>query len=84
LLTPYIAVLCAIGVVGKVAQLVAVHGIPRMALLAFAVVIGAALAIRRIREKLKAQLAWGFALQSSVVIATINGVRGRWDVWQSQ
>ncbi len=84
LLTPYIAVLGAIGVIGKVAELVVARGVSAIEVVSLLVVLGAVLAIRRIRETLKAQLAWGFALQTSVVIATINGVRGRWDVWQSQ
>lgn len=35
-----------------------------------------------IRRGARKQLAWGVALQSSIVVATINGVRGRWNVWQ--
>ena len=35
-----------------------------------------------IRRVVRKQLAWGMALQSSIVVATINGVRGRWNVWQ--
>ena len=37
--------------------------------------------IPRVRRMVSAQLAWGFALQSSIVVATINGVRGKWNVW---
>lgn len=84
LLTPYIAVLGAIGVIGRSVEFIVARGASSTEIVSVLVVIGAALAIRRIRETVKAQLAWGFALQSSVVIATINGVRGRWDVWQSQ
>ena len=43
---------------------------------------GLLLLVPGIRRVVRARLAWGIALQSSVVVATINGVRGRWDVWQ--
>jgi cellulose synthase/poly-beta-1,6-N-acetylglucosamine synthase-like glycosyltransferase len=38
--------------------------------------------VPHVRRVLRAQLAWGLAMQSSIVVATVNGVRGRWDVWQ--
>jgi hypothetical protein len=38
--------------------------------------------IPRIRRVVTEQLAWAVALQGSVVMATVNGVRGRWDVWR--
>jgi cellulose synthase/poly-beta-1,6-N-acetylglucosamine synthase-like glycosyltransferase len=32
--------------------------------------------------RLRHALAWGLALQGAVVVATWNGLRGRWDVWR--
>jgi hypothetical protein len=29
----------------------------------------------------RTQIAWGVALQGSVVLAAVNGMRGKWDVW---
>ncbi|MDB4891760.1 MAG: hypothetical protein JWL61_3615, partial [Gemmatimonadetes bacterium] len=38
--------------------------------------------VPHVRRALRAQITWGLAMQSSIVVATVNGVRGRWDVWQ--
>lgn len=38
--------------------------------------------VPRVRRVVRAQVAWGVALQGSIVVATINGLRGRWNVWQ--
>lgn len=35
-----------------------------------------------VRAAVKQQIAWGIALQSSIIVATANGVRRRWDVWR--
>ena len=32
--------------------------------------------------KFATQVAWGIALQTSVVVATVSWLRGRWDVWR--
>lgn len=82
LLTPYLAVL---GIVGGLWKLVAMVvssgvGIASLPVIALAVIV---LLIPRVRRGLATQLAWGYALQSSIVVATVNGMRGRWDVWQS-
>jgi hypothetical protein len=34
------------------------------------------------RDKLLRALSWGWSLQVALVEATMNGVRGRWDVWR--
>jgi cellulose synthase/poly-beta-1,6-N-acetylglucosamine synthase-like glycosyltransferase len=44
--------------------------------------LAAILLVPRARRAARTQLAWGFALQVSVIAATINGLRGRWDVWR--
>ena len=83
LLTPYLAVLALVGgVIVFVDFFVAGPTGWRDLLLACgAVGIGLCL-MPRLRRALRAQLAWGVALQSSVVVATANGMRGQWDVWQ--
>ena len=81
LLTPYFATILALSVGWTVAVVVLASNL-RVPLL-----IGAALAVLvvclvpHVRRVLRAQIAWGVAMQSSIVVATVNGVRGRWDVW---
>jgi hypothetical protein len=36
-----------------------------------------------LRQGLRSQLTWSLALQSSIVVAALNGMRGRWDVWRA-
>jgi hypothetical protein len=35
-----------------------------------------------VRRRVTEQIGWAVALQSSIIMATVNGVRGRWDVWR--
>ena len=81
LLTPYFAALLALSGVWTVVRLVATSAVG-LPVLSFA---GAALVllclVPHVRRALRAQIAWGVAMQSSIVVATVNGVRGRWDVW---
>jgi hypothetical protein len=51
-------------------------------LLALAVAGVALCLVPGVRRALRHQIAWGVAMQSSIVVATVNGVRGRWDVWR--
>lgn len=81
MLTPYLAALLVLSGVWTFA--VAVLASP----LRVPVLVGGALALILIclvphaRRVLRAQIAWGLAMQGSIVVATVNGVRGRWDVW---
>jgi hypothetical protein len=34
-----------------------------------------------LRHRVREALLWGLTLQAAVVVATINGLRGRWNVW---
>ena len=80
LLTPYFVLLALIGGMWAIATRVSVETL--LGILApLAVVVSLALMIRRVRVAAKTRLAWMFALQSAVVVATVNGARGRWDVW---
>jgi hypothetical protein len=38
--------------------------------------------IPQVRRTLKEQITWGLAMQSSIVAATANGMRGRRNVWR--
>lgn len=82
LLTPYLVLVSILGIAWSlISMLLSRRGGAQE--LAAAVVLGAALClIPKVRRVLKGQLAWGVALQSSVVVATVNGVRGKWDVWR--
>ena len=82
LLTPYFAALLALSGVWIVLSLVASspRGVPVLA--AAGAVLLLLCLVPHVRRALRAQIAWGLAMQSSIVVATVNGVRGRWDVWQ--
>ena len=82
LLTPYLAAGVMLGVAWAVARAVATSPLAVPALVAAGVLVVLACVIPRARRALRAQIAWGFAMQSSIVVATVNGLRGRWDVWQ--
>jgi len=36
-----------------------------------------------IGRRIRGGLAWGLSMQGAILMATWNGVRGRWDVWQA-
>lgn len=81
LLTPYIAATGAIASASLVVRL-----IPPAALLpafAFLCVLLLALTLAPgLRRAVVAQAVWIFTLQGSIAVATVNGLRGRWDVWR--
>lgn len=82
LLTPYLAALAAVGMAWAGVSALLSTRLGTQLLLA-AAVLGAGLClVPRVRRVLAGQIAWGVALQSSIVVATVNGVRGRWDVWR--
>jgi cellulose synthase/poly-beta-1,6-N-acetylglucosamine synthase-like glycosyltransferase len=82
LLTPYFALCVMVGVVGAVvAALVASPAGEQLLMVAGLAALALCL-IPRARRMVAHQVAWAVALQSSVVVATVNGMRGRWDVWR--
>jgi cellulose synthase/poly-beta-1,6-N-acetylglucosamine synthase-like glycosyltransferase len=82
LLTPYLAALAILGMAWAGVSALLSSRVGSQLLLALAVIGAALCLIPRVRRALKGQIAWGVALQSSIVVATVNGVRGRWDVWR--
>jgi cellulose synthase/poly-beta-1,6-N-acetylglucosamine synthase-like glycosyltransferase len=82
LLTPYLTLFVAIAAVWLATAALLASPAGTRALPVAVLGGGLLLLVPRVRRIVRAQLAWGMALQSSVVVATINGVRGRWDVWQ--
>lgn len=82
LLTPYLALCTVVGFAWWVVEAsLATPAGERFVLVAVIVCLALAL-IPRVRSRVTRQVAWAFALQSSIVVATVNGVRGRWDVWR--
>lgn len=82
LLTPYFAALAVFGAVGG--GLRALVGTPNgeQILLLAGMLLSALLLVPRIRRPLVRQVGWAIALQGSIIVATVNGARGRWNVWQ--
>ena len=81
LLTPYLAALMMLGVAWSVAEAM-IHAQTRIPLVVAALLLATMLLLPSLRRRFATQLAWGIALQTSVVVATVNGLRGRWDVWR--
>ena len=82
LLTPYLAAGIMLGAGWAIARAIATSPLAMPALAVAGALLVLACMIPRARRVLRAQIAWGFAMQSSIVVATVNGFRGRWDVWQ--
>ena len=82
LLTPYLAALVTVSGIWVVMSAVAASPLGMPALIGAGAVVMLLCLVPHVRRTLRAQIAWGVAMQSSIVVATVNGVRGRWDVWQ--
>jgi hypothetical protein len=82
LLTPYLAALAAVSMLWVAGTTVVASPAGGRLLGGAAMALVLLCLVPHVRRALRAQLAWGFAMQSSIVVATVNGVRGRWDVWQ--
>jgi cellulose synthase/poly-beta-1,6-N-acetylglucosamine synthase-like glycosyltransferase len=82
LLTPYLVAVVAIAAVWQVGQRI-VFAESKAPAIGVGVIVLAALAVPRVRRAFATQIVWGVAIQASIVVATFNGLRGRWDVWRS-
>lgn len=81
LLTPYFATILALSVAWTVAARVLASPLRVPLLTGIGLAVLVVCLVPHVRRVLRAQIAWGVAMQSSIVVATVNGVRGRWDVW---
>ena len=81
LLTPYLAALVALGVAWRIGEAL-LHAQTRIPLIVAVSLVGLLLLLPPLRRRFATQVAWGIALQTSIVVATVNGLRGRWDVWR--
>lgn len=82
LLTPYLALVALFGMAWAVVSALLSTALGTQLLLGAAVAGVALCLVPRVRRALTHQIAWGVAMQGSIVVATVNGVRGRWDVWR--
>lgn len=82
LLTPYLAFLMVVGIVGAAVSGVIAHPARDQLLMVGGIAVIGSVLIPKLRRSLTQQIAWAVALQGSVVMATVNGMRGRWDVWR--
>ena len=81
LATPYLTMFVAIAAAWTAVVALVASSLSTWILPVVAIVLGLLCLVPRVRRFIWAQIAWGLALQSSIVVATVNGVRGRWDVW---
>ena len=82
LLTPYLVVVALLGMAWAAVSTLLSTTLGTQLLLVLAVAGVLLCLVPRVRRALKHQIAWGVAMQSSIVVATVNGVRGKWDVWR--
>jgi cellulose synthase/poly-beta-1,6-N-acetylglucosamine synthase-like glycosyltransferase len=82
LLTPWLAVVALVAMAWAMVSTLLSTTVGTQLLLALAVAGVALCLVPGVRRALRHQIAWGVAMQSSIVVATVNGVRGRWDVWR--
>lgn len=76
LLTPYIAILAGLGAVG-----VAWERLGPTPILVAAALAALGAVLPRVGPRVRALVVWGVTLQAAIVVATVNGLRGRWNVW---
>jgi len=81
LLTPYLALALLVGLAALGARALG-NDLPVVLGVAAVVALAVLLTRPALRHRARDLMAWGFALQAAVVVATFNGLRGRWDVWQ--
>lgn len=82
LVTPYLTIFIGIAAAWLIGSAIIASPVSWQILSGVALVMTLLCLIPRVRRVASAQIAWGVALQSSVVVATVNGMRGRWNVWQ--
>ena len=81
LLTPYLVSLVLFATVWQATSFVISLGQPPI-IYAMLAAIALIFSMPRLRRALFAQLSWAWALQTSAFTASINGLKGNWDVWK--
>jgi len=81
LLTPWLVVALGVGSVGLVWSVVPPALLPAL-LTVMAAGVTAILLTPKMRGVAVRAASWGWSLQTAVVEATVNGLRGRWNVWR--
>jgi hypothetical protein len=81
LFTPWLVMALGIGMVAAGSAHVSPTMLPAL-LTAMAVALMVLLLTPRTRDVVCRAAVWGWSLQTAVMQATVNGLRGRWDVWR--
>ena len=81
LLTPYFLMLFAAGATLRLLR-AAASGVTWMALACLVAALLVTL-VPALRRRVAGPVVAAWTLQRSIVVATVNGLRGRWDVWQN-
>jgi cellulose synthase/poly-beta-1,6-N-acetylglucosamine synthase-like glycosyltransferase len=81
LVTPWVLIAFLIGTFGVVIARIPVSVLPIM-LIVIVIALTAIVIVPKTRFVVQRGVQWGWSLQTAVVQATLNGLRGRWDVWQ--
>lgn len=81
LLTPYLATLALLGAIAWLHRLAASFPAADATLGSAAAIAAALMLLPTARRTIGAPIAAAIALQASAFVATMNGLRGRWDVW---
>lgn len=76
LLTPYVAILAAIAAV-----VLGWRWLGPAPILGAAALGVVASVLPRIGPRVRGLVVWGVTLQAAIVVAAVNGLRGRWNVW---
>ncbi len=81
LVTPWLLIALVTGSVGTLASVLPASVVPT-AVAMIGVAVTALLVTRRTRGAVVRMAQWGWSLQVAVVEATVNGLRGQWNVWR--
>ena len=81
LATPYLAIVVLLGVLA-LATMLPLRLLAGLVAAAVTLVLVAAVARPRLARRVASQLGWAVSLQAAPMVASMNAVRGRWDVWK--
>jgi cellulose synthase/poly-beta-1,6-N-acetylglucosamine synthase-like glycosyltransferase len=81
LFTPWLVIALLVGAIGAGAAQVSPTLVPVL-LAAIAAALSVVLVTPKTRVVVCRAAVWGWSLQTAVMQATLNGLRGRWDVWR--